>query len=471
MDFSKLSIEEIHDGVVAQKFTSVQVLKYFISQCEKYKDLNAIIEVFSDCLDKAREVDEKIASGKKVGKLAGVPVAIKDNIMYKGHRVSCASKFMKDFIAPYSATIVEKLLQEDAIIFARTNMDEFAMGGSTEKSYYGACHNAIDPLFVAGGSSGGSAVAVAKGLTPVAIGTDTGGSIRQPASFNGIVGIKPTYGSVSRYGIIAYASSLDQASPLAKTTEDCKYVFDIIAGKDSKDLTTIAKKTTFVARKKYKIGVCKQILESLEKMKGYKNFISAIQKAQEFFDFVYVDVKHLPNVLACYYIIAPAEAASNLARFDAVKYGTRNDNTKTLKDVYVKSRSDGFGKEVKRRIMLGNYVLSSGYFDAYYNKAKKLQNLIKHEFTKAFEECDAIILPTTPYTAFKIDEKMQDPVTMYLEDLFTVPANIAGIPAISVPYAKAENGLPLGMQFLAKHRDDDMLFDLAEKFMQVMEVK
>lgn len=471
MDFSKFSIKDLRDGIVSKKFSSQQVLKFFIKNCEKNKHLNAIVEVFADSLEKAKLIDEKIARGEPVGKLAGVPIAIKDNILYKGHKVGCASRFMQDFVAPYSATVVEKLLKEDAVIFARTNMDEFAMGGSTEKSFYGVCHNAINPDYVAGGSSGGSAVAVAAGLAPVALGTDTGGSIRQPASFNGLVGIKPTYGSVSRYGVVAFASSLDQVSPIAKTTEDCKYVFDIIAGKDKHDLTTISKKTTFQARKKYKIGVCREILESLKQMKGYKSFISAIEKAQDYFDFEYVDVKHLPNALACYYIIAPAEATSNLARFDAVKYGIKSESAKTLQDVYVKSRSEGFGREVKRRIMLGNYVLSSGYFDAYYNKAKKLQRLIRKEFSEAFEKCDAIILPTTPYTAFKIGEKMKDPVTMYLEDLFTVPANIAGIPAISVPYAKAENGLPLGMQFLAKPREDDMLFDLSEKFMQVMGVR
>lgn len=464
MKFEKLSIQQIREGVVTQKFTSVQVLKYFIERCEKCKNLNAIVEIFADSIEKAREVDAKIARGEKVGKLAGVPVAIKDNIFYKGHKAGCASLFMQDFIAPYNATVVDKLILEDAVIFARTNMDEFAMGGSTEKSCYGICHNAVNPEYVAGGSSGGSAVAVAAGLVPVALGTDTGGSIRQPASFNGIVGIKPTYGAVSRYGVVAFASSLDQVSPLTKSIDDCKYVFDIIAGKDEKDLTTIEIFTRKASKKPYKIGICKQIMQNYEKMKGGKEFKSAIEKMKNHFDFVDVDLKHVENALACYYIIAPAEATSNLARFDGVKYAHRDESVKTLEDVYVKSRSKGFGKEVKRRIMLGNFVLSSGYFDAYYNKAKKLQALIKDEFNQAFEMCDAIMLPTTPYSAFKIGEKMDPPVAMYLEDLFTVPANIAGVPAISVPYAIADNGLPLGMQFMAKQKNDEVLFDLACEF-------
>ena len=471
MEFSKLTIQELRDGIISQKFTSEEVVKYFIKKCEKHKNLNAIIEVFADSVDKAKEIDQKIKLGKKVGRLAGVPVAIKDNIFYKGHKVTCASLFMQDFVAPYNATVVDKLLAEDAVIFARTNMDEFAMGGSTENSCYGPCHNALNFDYVSGGSSGGSAVAVAAGLAPVALGTDTGGSIRQPASFNGIVGIKPTYGAVSRYGVVAFASSLDQVSPLAKTIDDCKYVFNIIAGKDEKDLTTIKIDSEKIAKKKYKIGICKQIMNSYEKMKGGVEFKKTIEKLSKTFDFVNIDLKHIENALACYYIIAPAEATSNLARFDAVKYAVRDKSAKSLEDVYVKSRSNGFGKEVKRRIMLGNFVLSSGYFDEYYNKAKRVQELIKSEFSEAFKDCDAIMLPTTPYTAFKIGEKFNFPVDMYLEDLFTVPANIAGIPAISVPYATSDNGLPLGMQFLTKQKNDQMLFDLSKVFIRELEVK
>ena len=472
MKYEKLTVQELRDGIVSQKFTSVEVLKYFIKRCEKCKNLNAIIEIFADSIEKARMVDEKIARGERVGKLAGVPIAIKDNIFYKDHKLSCASMFLQDFVAPYNATVVEKLLAEDAIIFARTNMDEFAMGGSTEKSCYGPCHNAVNLDYVSGGSSGGSAVAVAAGLAPVALGTDTGGSIRQPASFNGIVGIKPTYGAVSRYGVVAFASSLDQVSPFAKTIDECKYVFDIIAGKDPHDQTTITINAKKTAKKRYKIGVCKQIIQNYERMKGGRIFKETLRRLENIFDFISIDLEHVENALACYYIIAPAEAASNLARFDAVKYATLDDSAKTLEEVYVKSRSKGFGKEVKRRIMLGNFVLSSGYYDAYYGKAKKLQSLIRQEFNNAFEKCDAIMLPTTPYTAFKIGEKSTSPVAMYLEDLFTVPANIAGIPAISIPYAIADdNGLPLGMQFMAKQKNDQILFEISKVFASSLEVK
>lgn len=467
MDYSKLTLLEIRDGILSGKFTSEDVVRFSIKKCEEKKDLNAVVEIFYDAIDRAKEIDEKISKKLKVGRLAGVPIAIKDNILFKGKKMGCASKFLQDFVAPYSATIVEKLLAEDAIIIGRTNMDEFAMGGSCENSVYGACHNAVDKDYVAGGSSGGSAVAVASGMVPCAIGTDTGGSIRQPASFNGVVGIKPTYGTVSRYGIVAFASSLDQASPITKTVDDCEYVLSILSGKDEHDATSI--ENDFGEKKeKYTIGICKQIVDVLKNKSGYQKFEHAIEKIKKYFDIVEVEIPHISNSLACYYILAPAEATSNLARFDGVKYTKRSEKAKDLESVYVESRSEGFGKEVKRRIMLGNFVLSSGYFDAYYNKAKKVQRLIKQEFKSAFEKCDCIILPTTSGTAFKIGEKIGDPVAMYMEDLFTVPANIAGIPAISVPYAKGENGLPLGMQFFADAKSERKLFDVARQFQSAL---
>jgi len=471
MEFKDLTIQEIRDGIVSRKFTALEVLEYFINRCKECKKLNAIVEIFTDSIQKAQEIDKKIARGENLGKLAGVPIAIKDNILYRGHKMGVASAFMQDFIAPYSATIVEKLLNEDAIIFARTNMDEFAMGGSTEKSFYGVCHNAIDFDYVAGGSSGGSAVAVAAGLTPCAIGTDTGGSIRQPSSFNGVVGIKPTYGTVSRYGIVAFASSLDQASPITKTVNECKYVLEIIAGKDPRDCTTIDIDFENNTKKVQKIGIIKEVLQKISETKGGTDFFKVLDKLKGKYEFVEVSIKHLNSALACYYIIAPAEATSNLARFDAIKYAKRSEKTKTLEETYVKSRSEGFGLEVKRRIMLGNYVLSSGYLDKYYGKAKKLQNLIKKEFSEALQQCDVILLPTTPYTAFKIGEKLKDPISMYLEDLFTVPANIAGVPAISVPYAIAENGLPLGIQFIANKGEDSLCLQIADEFQKIVEVK
>ncbi len=471
MDFSKLTLIEIKDGIASGKFSSEEVTKHFIGVCQEKRELNAMIEIFDDALSLAKAVDEKIKNKQKVGKLAGVPIAIKDNILYKGKITGCASKFMQDFVAPYNATVVEKLLAEDAVIIGRTNMDEFAMGGSTEKSFYGVCHNAHSFEHVAGGSSGGSAVAVAAGMVPCALGTDTGGSIRQPSSYNGVVGIKPTYGTVSRYGIVAFASSLDQCSPIAKTLEDCEYVLKIISGKDALDATSITNYMVREPKPKYTLGVCKEVLSKFQAMEGFKPYAEALEKIKNIFNIVEVSVPHISNSLAAYYIVSPAEATSNLSRFDGVKYTRRSENAKDLESVYVESRSEGFGKEVKRRIMLGNYVLSSGYYDAYYNKAKKVQRLIRNEIKTAFEKCDAIILPTTTGEAFKIGEKMSDPVSMYLEDLFTVPANITGMPALVVPYAKGKQNLPLGMQFMANEKQEGNLFEIAKIFKQTLEVK
>ncbi len=468
--YENMTVKELVEGIKAQKFTAESVMEHFIGVCNEKKDNNAVIEVFDDAIIKAKEIDERIRRGEKVGKLAGLPIAFKDNILIEGKHTSCASNFLTDFIAPYSATIVKNLVSEDAIPFARTNMDEFAMGGSCENTIYGACKNACDPTRVSGGSSGGSAVAVASGMCPVAIGSDTGGSIRQPASFNGIVGIKPTYGTVSRYGMVAFASSLDQASPFTKTVEDNEFILRIMAGKDYNDGTTIDNK--FEKRKSdepYKIGLIKEIMDMADTLPEYANFKKAIETLKENeVELVTVDIPHIKKSLACYYIIAPAEATSNLARFDGVKYSKRSKEATDLDSVYVLSRSEGFGKEVKRRIMLGNFVLSSGYFDAYYNKARKVQALIRAEFADAFTKCDAIMMPTTTGEAFKIGEKIDDPVSMYLEDLFTVPANIAGVPAISVPYAKGKNGLPLGMQFYGANETEETLYEIAEKFEKMM---
>lgn len=465
MDFEKLSVIELVEGIKSRKFTSEEVVKYFVAKCEEKKDLNAVIEVFDDVVEKAKAIDQRIANGESVGALAGVPVAIKDNILCKGKRMSCASKFLKDFVAPYSSTIVKNLEREDAIIFARTNMDEFAMGGSCENSCYGPCKNAHDDTKVSGGSSGGSAVIVAAGMCPIAIGTDTGGSIRQPSSFNGVVGIKPTYGTVSRYGIVAFASSTDQAGPITKTIEDNEYVLSVLAGKDINDGTTINNCFDIAGKDCYKIGIVKQMKEKMAGLETASQFESAINTMKGLgYDIVEIDVPHFLDCLACYYILTPAEATSNLARFDGVKYTTRNSDAKTLEEVYVMSRSEGFGREVKKRIMLGNFVLSSGFFDAYYKKAKKLQALLRKEFAQAFELCDAIITPTTPGEAFEIGGKISDPVSMYLEDLFTVPASISGIPAVSVPYAIGKNSLPLGIQLMGPERSEKRLYDIAKKF-------
>lgn len=424
--------------------------------------------MFDDAIDRAKAIDEKVKNGEPLGAMAGVPVCIKDNILCKGKKMTCASHFLEGFISPYSATIVNKMLSQDCVILGRCNMDEFAMGGSCEKSIYGPTKNAFDTTRVAGGSSGGSAVAVALGIVPVAIGTDTGGSIRQPSSFNGVVGIKPTYGTVSRYGIVAFASSTDTIAPITRTIEDNKYMLEILAGKDEHDQTSISSDLgKSLVKDNYTIGICKEVMEKIKSLKQYKFFEKTIEDLKNSgVKFVEVSIPHIQNSLACYYILTPAEATSNLARFDGVKYTKRSEKNENIEDIYVNSRSEGFGEEVKRRICLGNFVLSSGFFDSYYGKAKKLQYLLKKEFAHAFEYCDCIITPTTPDVAFKIGEKSKDPVTMYLEDLFTVPASIAQVPALNVPYAKDENGLSYGLQLMGKDKSEFVLYDIAKKIVK-----
>ncbi len=464
IDFSTLTVMQIADGVKSKKWTAVEVLNYFTDNCQKYEDYNAIIEIYDDAIERAKEIDKKVEKGEKVGILAGVPVINKDNILFKNHKMSCASNFMKDFIAPYSATVIEKLENEDAVIFARANMDQFAMGSSNENSIYGPCKNACDPERVAGGSSGGSAVSVALNLAPIALGTDTGGSIRQPASFNGVVGVKPTYGTVSRYGAVAFASSTDQISPITKTIEENEFVLKVIKGSDCHDQTTIDNKMDFVKKDKYTIGVIKQLQDGINDSDSKKNFDNAIATFKNMgYEVIEVDIPHIEYSIPCYYILTPAEASSNLAKFDGLKYSTPSKEATDLDSLYVRSRSEGFGDEVKRRIILGNFVLSAGYFDAYYGKSKKVQSLIKLEFANAFKKCDAIITPTTPDTAFKIGEKINDPLSMYLEDIFTVPVSIAGIPAISVPY-DTKNNLPLGLQFLGADMTESKLYEIAKLF-------
>ena len=467
MDYLKLSLKELSDGVKSGKFSSEGLVKFYIKRIDEFKEYNAIIEVFDDAISQAKDIDEKIKTGKKLGKLAGVPVVIKDNILCNGKKMSCASKFLKDYVAPYDATIITKLKNEGAVILARSNMDEFAMGGSCEKSVYGATLNSHDKSRVAGGSSGGSAVAVALGLCPFALGTDTGGSIRQPSSFNGVVGMKPTYGTVSRFGIVAFASSTDQAGPITRTIEDNEYVLEILAGKDQNDQTSIESDLgKSLQKKSYRVAICKELMEKMNGIKQYPKFMKMLEGLKSKGILVKeVSVPHILNSLACYYILTPAEATSNLARFDGVKYAKRSDDAKTIDEIYVKSRSEGFGDEVKRRIMLGNFVLSSGFFDAYYMKAKKLQKLLRKEFDNALSDIDAILMPTTPDVAFKIGEKMHDPVSMYLEDLFTVPASIAGVPALSIPYDIDEKGMPLGLQLIGKGRSEKVLYDIAKLVM------
>lgn len=463
-----MGVKQILELVTSKRISAEQVAKTFVERMKKYKDKNAILEIFDDAVDNAKKVDEKIKNGQKVGKLAGVPFIIKDNMLYKGHKASCASKFLENFVSPYTATAVQKLLDEDAVILGRANMDEFAMGGSNENSAFGPCKNAWDDGRVAGGSSGGSAVAVALDMCAAALGTDTGGSVRQPSSFNGVVGIKPTYGRISRFGIVAFASSFDQVGPITKNVEDNAYLLQILAGCDKNDQTTLTDEPQDYSQningliKGKKIGFCKQLIDKFKSSESYVHF----EKILKFFQdngatLLEIDIPKIELALPVYYILATAEATSNLGRFDGVKYTTRTCTSSDIKKLYVQSRTAGFGDEVKRRIMLGNFVLSSGYFDAYYNKAKKVQQYVKKSFEQAFEKCDVLVMPVTYGEAFKIGEKNNDPVTMYLEDMFTVVANIAGIPAISVPYAKGENYMPIGLQILSKQLGEADVYTVA----------
>lgn len=466
-----ITLISLVDSIKKQTITSQEAVQYYINNINAKKELNAVIEVFSDALDKAKIIDEKIKKGTPVGKLAGAPIIIKDNMLYEGKKAGCASNFMQDFISPYTATVVKKLLAEDAIILGRANMDEFAMGGSNEKSFYGPCKNPIDTTRVSGGSSGGSACAVSADLCVAALGSDTGGSVREPSSYCGVCGMKPTYGRNSRYGIVAFASSLDQVGTITKNTKDNAFLLSIIAGKDEHDDTTINSPVPNYLEqikgtiKGLKVGICKQISDQFKKEKAFDTYT----KIFEWFknqgaELVEVDIKNIELALPCYYILAPAEATSNLGRFDGVKYSRRSKDAKTVNEIYLKSRTEGFGEEVKRRIMLGNFVLSSGYFDAYYNKAKSLQDNIRNNFKKAFEKCDVVLTPTTAEGAFKIGAMGENPVQMYLVDLFTVPANIAGVPAMSIPCGKDSNNMPLGLQIFAKEDNEGTIYSVADYF-------
>ncbi len=471
MEIIKLSAKEIIEKIKKNETTCEEVTKAFIEQIKMNEKYNAVLEIFEDAIQQAKEMDAKIASGFS-GKLAGVPVIIKDNILYEGKICSCSSKFLKDYVAQYNATVVERMLSEGAIIIGRANMDEFAMGSSTENSAFGVTHNPLDFDRVPGGSSGGSACAVALDMCPISLGTETGGSVRQPASYCGIYGLKPSYGRISRYGVVAYASSLDQVGIFSKNIEDNALMLEVLAGEDDRDGTCSKEIVNEYSQNlnsditKLKVGVPKEILQMIKGMpceKNLQNFIELLKSNNV--EVCEVSVKNIELCLATYYILAPAEATSNLARFDGVKYTTRSETAKNLQEIYKESRSEGFGKEVQRRIMLGNYVLSSGYYDAYYKKAKRVQGEIVKQFASAFNECDLIIMPTTIGEAFKIGSKSANPVDVYKEDIFTVTANIAGLPSLSVPFGKGENGLPLGIQIMGKKFNEQTIYNLA-KFLE-----
>ena len=481
-DILELTAHELRIAYENKELTVAEVTKAYIESIKaKDSDIKAYITVCEeDALKKAEEVQvkfDKIASGElqssDVAPLAGIPMAIKDNICTFGVKTTCASKMLENFIPPYNATVMEKLNSQDAIILGKVNMDEFAMGSSTENSAMFATKNPHNYNKVPGGSSGGSAAAVGGNMAALALGSDTGGSIRQPASFCGIVGLKPTYGLVSRYGLVAFASSLDQIGPMTKDVRDNAILLNAIAGHDKMDSTSAKiEKVDYTQAlindvKGIKIGVPKEYFgESVnEEVKA------ALEKAIEKYKELGAEVSEcsLPiteYALPAYYIIADAEASSNLGRFDGIRYGYRAKNFENLKDIYRNSRSEGFGSEVKRRIILGTYVLSSGYYDAYYKKAQKVRTVIKKSFADAFEKFDVILTPTAPTTAWDIGAKTENPLEMYLMDLLTVPVNVAGVPAISIPCGKDKDGMPIGMQLIAKHFNEEMLYRVAYTYEQ-----
>ena len=460
-----LKLFELVEKIKKKEISSKEVTKAFIDRSQKSKKLNSYItENFENALQKAKQFDEKPDFNKK---LPGIPLAVKDLFCTKNIRTTAGSKILENFIPTYESTVTQNILNEGGIIIGKLNCDEFAMGSSNETSFFGNVQNPISENLVPGGSSGGSSSALAAKLTPATIGTDTGGSIRQPASFTGTVGLKPTYGSCSRYGIVAFASSLDQAGPMTQNVKDCALMLEVISSYDNKDSTSVDFKRGQYLKdlneniKGKKIGIPKQY-----RVDGMPKEIDELwKKGMKIIEdnggeIIEINLPNTNYALPTYYIVAPAEASSNLARYDGVKYGFRSKG-ENLIDMYEKTRSEGFGDEVKRRIMIGTYVLSSGYYDAYYLKAQKVRRLIKNDFDEAYKKVDAILTPSTPSSAFKIGEKTNDPVSMYLNDIFTVPINLAGLPAISIPAGHDKAGYPLGLQVIGKAFDEQNILNIA----------
>ncbi len=478
MSYCQLSANQIKEKILAQELTAYSVVEKLFGEIE-HKDakIKAYLTLNKDtALERAKTIDLKINRGEPLGKLAGVPIAIKDNLCTKGLRTTCASKILENFVPPYDAHVIERLKEEDAIIIGKTNMDEFAMGSSTENSRFQVTCNPWDPERIPGGSSGGSAAAVASDMAFLALGSDTGGSIRQPAALCGIVGLKPTYGRVSRYGLVAFGSSLDQIGTLTKDVSDAALLLQVIAGHDGMDSTSAGLPVQDYPSlldgtiEGLRVGVPKEYF-------GFdlnQEIKKAVEDALRLFEklgakIIDISLPHTEYAVAVYYIIATAEASSNLARYDGVRYGYRSSDSElrtpnSLLSMYSRSRAEGFGSEVKRRIMLGTYALSSGYYDAYYMKASKVRTLIKNDFLSAFENVDCIICPTSPTPAFKIGEKTTNPLEMYLSDIFTIPANLAGIPGISIPCGFTRDNLPIGMQILGKHFDEARILKVAKAF-------
>jgi len=454
IDLKNLTIKKVHESLINGEYTALDLSSAYLEEIKnKDKDIHAYLEVYSDVMEQAKKADEIIKSGKATI-LTGIPIAVKDNILIKGKIASSASKILENYKTTYDATVIEKLKKESVVFIGRTNMDEFAMGGSTENSAYGVTKNPLDLERVPGGSSGGSAAAVAGNMALVALGSDTGGSIRQPASFCGLVGLKPTYGAVSRYGVMAMASSFDQIGPIAKNVEDAEIIFNAIKGFDKNDSTSLKDSEFKIEKEQIKIGFIKD-LDTDSNIVDLKN---KLEKKGYIIELV--ELPNLKYALATYYTLVPAEVSSNMARYDGMRFGKRVSGKDGIEDYFL-SRQTGLGREVRRRIILGTYVLSAGYYDAYYNKANIVRNLIREDYKKAFEKVDVIITPTTPGPAFKIGEKIDDPLQLYLEDIFTVPINLAGVPAISIPYGTKKIGdkeLPLGIQLIANYGDEEILF-------------
>ncbi len=475
MELYEYTIHEIAEKLEKQEVTSYDLVKSYF---DRIKEKDGVVKAYvslmeEEALAKAKDIDERRKKGEKLGKYAGVPIGIKDNMNVKGTKTTCSSKMLENYESPYDATVIEKLKAEDMIFLGKLNMDEFAMGSSTEHSYFFPTHNPWDLSRVPGGSSGGSAAAVAADLAPAALGSDTGGSIRQPASLCGIIGLKPTYGLVSRYGLVAFASSLDQIGPLTKDVTDSAIILNLISGHDEKDSTSSRREKIDYTKslvndvKGMKIGLPKEFLAEgvspevkdaiLEVAEKYRELGAEVEECS-------LDVGKYS--LATYYIIACAEASSNLGRFDGIRYGYRTEKFENLKDIYKNSRSEGFGPEVKRRIILGTYVLSSGYYDAYYKKAQKVRTIIKNEYDKLFEKYDLILTPTSPITAFKMGEKSNNPLEMYMADICTVPVNIAGLPGMNVPCKLDSNGLPIGFLLIGNSFEEEKIFRAAYTYEQ-----
>ena len=475
MNITELTVHDLQQKLKSKELTIAEILESYCNRInEKEPKVEAFVTTYlEEAKAEAQKIQEKLDNGEDLGEYAGIPIGIKDNLCMKGTKTTCSSKMLENFVSPYDATVIEKLKDKNIISLGKLNMDEFAMGSSTESSYFKKTKNPWNLNKVPGGTSGGSAAAVAANMVPWALGSDTGGSIRQPASLCGVVGLKPTYGLVSRYGLVAFASSLDQIGPITKDVRDSAMLLSLIAGHDEKDTTSeeIEKKDYTKALKNdvkgLKIGVPKEFFGEGINEEVKKELTKAIETYKELgaeVEEFSLDVAKY--ALATYYIIACAEASSNLGRFDGIRYGYRTPEYSNLKEIYKKSRSEGFGPEVKRRIILGTYVLSSGYYDAYYKKAQQVRTLVSNEFSKAFEKYDVILTPTSPVTAFNIGEKSNNPLEMYLADICTVSINIAGVPAISIPCGVDSEGLPIGMQLIGNKFEEEKILNVAYTFEQ-----